>query len=253
MSKGKLHQLLAVEPEIKSGEEKVRKETIKTFTGKQGHYDGLIRKYTPNGENEKESVEEEKIVVDTVTDKLEYTQTSIIRLLDFNLQKELANTKAKADIIVEDNEGKETTIATDLPATVLLNLESRLKDIRSIYNAIPTCDPSTTLIKDVNNKNRYISKTPDVRVRTKKTPRVIVKYQATKEFAAQTDLIYEDLPCGTIETTQYSGRLTPAEKSQLLGRIDELIRGVKTARQKANDVEVDKEKIGKKLFNYIHG
>lgn len=250
---GKLHQHLAVESDLKSGEDKIRRECIKTFTDKTSHFDGLSQIFNPIEENTTRIVEDEKHIVDTVVDKLEYTQKAIVKLLDFNYQKEKANTVAKADIIVEDEDGNETTIKQDVPATMLLNLESRLKDVRTIYNAIPTCDPNKRWVKDASEQNIYITEKPETRQRTKKTAKVVVKYEATKEHPAQTEMIGEDVPTGTLEITHKSGRLTPATKSKLLDRIDTLIRGVKKARQRANDVELESVKIGKELFNYIHG
>jgi hypothetical protein len=249
---GKLHQHLAVEPDIKGREEKVRKECIKTFKDRQSHFDGFVETFKPVEENKTDEVEKEKHVVETVQSKLDYVQGSIIKLIDFVYQKELANTTAKADIKVEDEEGKEHELGKDVPATVLLNLESRLKDIRSIYDSIPTCDPAKKWFENKNAANQYITN-PEKRTRTKKTPKPIVLHPPTKEHPAQTQLIHEDIETGKLEIIHMTGRLTPAQKSKLLGRIDDLIQAVKKARQRANDVDMSNVKIGKELFNYIHG
>lgn len=252
MAKGKLHQLLAVEPDIKGLEEKVRKEAIKTFKDKTSHFDGLVQEFKSNEENGTDVIDEQKHVVTTVSSKLKYTQKSIIKLLDFTYQKELANTNAKADLVIENKEGDPTIIAKDIPATVLLNFESRLKDIRSIYDAIPTCDPSKVWKENPSETDQYITDI-EKKFRTRKTPKVIVKYEATKEHPAQTELINVDNIIGEIQITHKSGRMTPADKSKLLEKIDTLIQATKQARQRANDVEVDAVKIGKEIFNYIHG
>jgi len=249
---GKLHQHLAVENDVKSGEEKIRSECMATFTKKQHHFDGLISTYKPDKEEEQNQVLDDKHIVETVQSKLDYTQGAIIRLLDFNLQKEVTNTKAKSDLVIEDNDGKEVTIAQGIPATMLLNLEKRMLKVRDLYNAIPTCDPAKVWEKD-DNEGIYRAQTPETKIKTKKTPTSYVKAEATEKHPAQIEFWFEDVRVGIVETVHKTGRLTPAEKSNLLDRIDILIRGIKKSRQKANDFDIENVKIGKKLFNYIHG
>ena len=44
---GKLHALLAVEPDKKGAAEKILAETINTFNKKQDHFTGQLRQYAP--------------------------------------------------------------------------------------------------------------------------------------------------------------------------------------------------------------
>ena len=44
---GKLHELLAVEPDLKGASEKIIGETINTFTKKQHHFIGRHKSYQP--------------------------------------------------------------------------------------------------------------------------------------------------------------------------------------------------------------
>lgn len=253
---GKLHQHLAVESDVKGAEEKIRKECFKTFSSKSAHYDGHYNIFKPleaTVDGDGSEIEEEKHIVDTVPHKLAYIQTSIVRLIDFILQKEIANTNAKADLVIEEDDGTETIIAENIPATMLLTLEKKLIQIRDLYNTIPTCDPLKRWIKDPTEDHRYITEKPETRIRSKKTAKPIVLYDATDKHPAQTQMINEDIPYGKLEITHKSGRMTSADKSGLMERIDTLIRGIKKSRQKANDQELTNDKIGKKLFNYIHG
>jgi hypothetical protein len=46
--------------------------------------------------------------------------------------------------------------------------------------------------------------------------------------------------------------ITPARKSELLDRIDKLLRAVKKARQRANGTEVVKVNVGKSIMDFIN-
>jgi hypothetical protein len=46
--------------------------------------------------------------------------------------------------------------------------------------------------------------------------------------------------------------ITPAQKAELLERIDNLQRAVKIARQKANEQEVQKTRVANKIFDYVN-
>lgn len=71
-----------------------------------------------------------KAMVTTVFDKLIYNAASNVRAIDSYYQKEATNQEARADIIID-----ETTLAMSVPATVLLGLETRLAELRKVYEA----------------------------------------------------------------------------------------------------------------------
>lgn len=244
----KLHEVLAVEGSLKGTSEKVIKECQKVFGTKQTHFIGHIKTYTPLNADDTETIPEDRLeLVTTVNDKLSYIQESIIDALDAMYQKESTNTLAKADIIIDDE-----IIETDVPAVVLLTLETRLKQIRECYDQALTYDPSKKWVKDDNEIN--IWKTDPVEtIRTKKVAKPITLSPATKEHKAQVQLFTEDIKVGTWSTIYRTGCISPREKHEYLKRIDVLIRAVVKARQRANDQEVKNVVIGKKLFNYIHG
>ena len=52
-------------------------------------------------------------------------------------------------------------------------------------------------------------------------------------------------------TTTWSGMISSAQKSAILGRMDKLIRATKKARQRANTQEVVKVTISKKLIDFL--
>lgn len=244
----KLHEVLAVESDLKEVSKKVSEEAKKTFSGKPQHFLGAIRSVQMFDENAPVEADQHQAMVTTVHDKLDYLREHVSKFLDVVLQKESTNQVARADIIVDDQ-----TIASDVPATYLLGLESKLADLRHVYDQIPTLQPGVEWELDASRgEGVYRSKYPEEKVKTAKTVRHKVLYEATKEHPAQIEKWTEDEKVGKITINTWSSMLTPAEKSKLLGRIDKLIRAVKKARQRANGETVLKAEIGSSLFGYIH-
>ena len=92
----------------------------------------------------------------------------------------------------------------------------------------------------------------DLLKRTKKEKKVFIKYDATKEHPAQTELLDQDVVIGTIQEQEWSGLITPAAKSDYLSKVEDIGRAVRQARSRANDAEVDKnKKIGSAILSYI--
>ncbi len=247
----KLHEVLAVESGLQTTAKKINEETVRTFEKKDEHFVETTREVTHFAEDDhKLDTTETKSMVTTVFDKLLYAAGPNIRALDAYLQKEATNQKASADIMVGDQ-----TLAENVPATVLLGLETKLAELRAVYEHIPTLAPGPTWVADRARRAAggvWRADKPDVTFRTKKTVRPIVMSPATEHHPAQVQAISEDVPVARITTQHWSGMITSAEKSDLLGRIDRLLRAVKRARQRANNTEVEKRNIGKVLFDFIH-
>ena len=243
---GKLHELLAVEPDLKGASEKIIGETINTFTKKQHHFIERIKSYQPKDEDGDTFAAEKQEMVTTVPKKLDHTQEVVVRYLDGMAQKEFTNTEATAVLEVD---GK-PLIDMPLPATLLLALEGRLKQLREVYNAIPTLDPSETWHWD--DKTKTYEAEAKQTYKAKKVYRNHVKAPATDKHPAQVETYTEDERVGTWTEKKWSGMVTPAEKALLLERLDVLARAVKQARQRANDTEVKKLSVGDALFNFIN-
>jgi hypothetical protein len=241
-----LHALLAVEPDLKGKSEKIIQETINTFKGKQAHFKSLNRNYEPVKEDGLKLPSEEKEMVDTVTDKLAYTQKNLIKTIDTVFQKELTNLEAKADLEVDG-----IVLAENVPATALLNLETRLKKVRDVYQAIPTLPPGKLWEKDPEREHVYRTQ-PLQKHKMEKELHPVELSPATDKHPAQVEKVYKDVAVGVWTEIERNSSWTSAEKSEKLGRIDTLIEGVKQSRQAANTTLVRKDKIGKILFDYIN-
>jgi len=243
----KLHELLAVEGDLEGTYRKILEETKTTFTKKTDHFMGFVRKLQLFDEEAVPVAPDYKELDTTVEAKLDYQKGHVIRYLDAVLQKELTNTAAKADLIVD---GKK--IAKELPATFLLGLETKLKHIREVYANIPTLQPGIKWEKDEDKGSGvYITVNPEETYQTEKIVEPVVMYEATKEHPAQVKEAAKTIKTGKYKRTVWSGMLSPAEKSTVLGRIDKLIRAAKKARQRANTTEVIKATVAKEIFDFI--
>jgi len=242
----KLHEILAIEAGVKSTADSTLNEAVNTFTRKHEHFNGQTRKYTPLQEDGMPLADEHKPVVSTVKEKLDYVQDHLVRALDCLYQKEFANTLAKADIILG------STVILNVPATILLNFEKKFKEIRAMYQTIPTLDPGREWIKDTSSANIYVSLHDTESIKTDKTTIPVILAPATDKHPAQVKEVNKDIPVGKWNTIYRSGSITPLEKSQLLAKIDIVIRELTQARQRANDQVVEKITIAEEIFAFIN-
>lgn len=246
----KLHEILAVEGDLDGTAKLVMDEAVATFSKKPDHFVRLERTQEMFDEDrQRENTSESKEMVTTVADKLDYLRKPIGKWWDNFVKKEATNQVAKADVVIDGQ-----TLLTGLPATALLGLETKLKRLRAVYETIPTLQPGRNWEHDPDQgPHIYRARDDEIRSKTEKQLRFTVMVPATEQHPAQVEKTYVDAPIGTITVRAWSGMISPAEKSEFLERIDNLIRAVKKARQRANTTEAVSVKVADQLFNYIHG
>jgi len=254
MAKGKLHELIAVEKDLKQVSNKVVIECSKTLKARSAHFLEQSKKYEPKDQEDQDIPDQEFIpMVTTVRDKLDYVEEHLVKQLDAVLQKESTNTQAKADLVITDSKGQEKTLLADVPVTVLVQYEGILENMRNnIYNVIPTLDPGREWTQDETNDKVWKANTVE-RVRTKKVPSVLKLAEATEHHKEQVQVVQVDQTVGTWKNDVRSGAFSPKQKSEILSRVEELLAGVKKARARANDIQVVEANIGREMFNYING
>jgi len=246
----KLHEIIAIEPDLAATARKLAAEAIVTFVKKADHFVESHKELRMfDDARSRENTVDHKPLVTTVGDKLKYVQRHVVKYFDAFATKEATNQAAWADLVVDGQ-----VIAAQVPATMLLGLETRLKELRPLYEAIPTLNPGTIWEPDTSRgAGIYKASRSETRFRTEKTPMHKVLYEATKEHPAQIERWTQDVSIGEITYDQWSGMITPAAKSKLLERLDVLVRAIKKARQRANTTEAIKLPIGAQIFNFING
>ncbi len=241
----KLHEILAIEGDLKSRALKTLGEAASLFKNGAGKLLGQISIYHPVTDDEEQLESKVTNMVTTVDQALALVSADFSGWVDCAIQKEVTNGKTLAKIKIN---GKNIS----LPSTALLNLEKKLQALRIVYKAIPINDVTSVWEWDADNEC-FRSARPEVRRKTKKVMRAFVAYEANENHPAQVNVYHEDILVGRWETIKQSGMITPKDHRQRLERLDELLRQVKQAIRRANDIDVVQIKVGENILAYING
>lgn len=245
----KLHEMLAVEPSLRTQAEVTRTDLTSTFEKKRHHFEERINTFKSAKDGVPDREESKLDMQSTVGKELDWIAEKLTKIIDLGHQIDMANTQAKADVVLEDG----ATILKDVPTTSLMQLAHRLDEVQKLVHAIPTLDPAKGFRPDPDRGVGYFKARIAVRDKTEKVTKPLVLYAATEKHPAQVEKLITDDIVGQVETAEWSGLIHTAEKGLMLDRVENLIRAVKRARSRANDLEFDvrEHKIGQKLLNYV--
>lgn len=239
----KLNKIVAVEKAVKSS-------TYKKFTKvhqqlqKSGLLSGISRTYRPKDDGDDLLPAEQTRVQLRAQDALDDAVEVLTRLFDVVATKDWGNTRAVADVVV-----KGEVLVEKAPVTYLLFLEKQLSDLHTFIEKLPVLDGSEIWQWDANQACYATS--PMETHRTKKVPRVLVKYEATEEHPAQTEVWHEDVVVGYWRTVKFSGALPAQRVKRLLQRVELLQDAVKHAREEANSLNVQDVNVGAKVLHWL--
>ena len=242
----KLNQIVAVVNGKKSRSQKALTEIYKKLQ-KPSLFDGISRTYQPLDEDGETQPPEKKNVQYKAKQAIAEAQAALLDLLNVAATQDWCNRQAQANIEVDGQ-----VILADVPVTYLLFLEKQLTDIHTFVAQIPTLDPAETWHWDAA-ADCFAAETTFSN-RTKKVPRSHILVKATEEHPAQAEMYHEDVKVGEWRTTKFSSALPAQEKNEILERVRKLQEAIKYARERANDMEVEKEqKIGNQVFDFVFG
>lgn len=244
----KLHEVLAVEDSNKKAANKLIDESMRTLN-KDSLFSGQVRKLEMFREEDKNSeTTDYQELTTTVDENLDYLVKPVAAYWNTVGTKDATNQQAKAALIVE---GK--VLGENLPATFLLGLESKLAKLREVYMAIPTLEPGINWVHDDTDREGVFKTEHDtIQMKSVKDFDFRTVAAATVEHPAQVAKVERTLDIGRYVTSKYSGKMTPLEKANRLERIDTLLKAVKVARMRANNIDVEQVKIGEDLLKYIN-
>lgn len=242
----KLNQINAIVTARKNDAEKHITELYKLIQ-KDALFAGRERTYRPFDEvNGQKQPPESQRVQQRVDDLIRQAREKWNELWNLVYTQDTGNQQARADIVVD---GK--TLMSNVPVTSLLFLDKQVNDLATFVSKLPTPDPAEEWIHDPNT-GLLRSKAAES-LRTSKEPTVIVKYEATEKHPAQTELFTKDVPVGTWTQILYSGCLPVDRKNAILARIHKLQDAIKVAKEQANLLEVERQKIGEPLLGFVFG
>jgi len=239
----RLNQIIAVQ----AGKKSQAKETLTEAYHKLKKAEllnGIVRTYQPRDEGGEPQPEERKQVQLKVNELIRSVARDLAEMFDVVATQDTANCQARADVVVEGR-----ALLHKIPVTHLLFLEKQLVDLRTFVDSLPVLDTAEEW-EYKPETDCYVSR-PSRSNRTKKVPRNHIKYEATKEHPAQVEMYMEDVWVGTWTTTKFSGAVPQATKNAMLERVRKLLDAVKAAREEANSLEVQPQKLGATLLSYI--
>ncbi|MHC4697540.1 MAG: DUF7873 family protein [Planctomycetota bacterium] len=244
MAESTLHQIIA----LASGK-KTRAERVLTKAHHGWNADalsGITRSYKPIDEDGQRLPSEGKHVHVRVEEKVRDVISALTDYYDVVCMQELGNTRAHADVTIG-----EERLLTCVPVTVLLFLERQLQNLHTFAKEMPTLAADREWHWDAN-RGCYAT-APRGTVKTAKLPKVIVKYEATKEHPAQTELVTIDTPVGEWTTVDFSGAIPVDDKREIIVRIERLLDAVKQSREQANSEKVENAALGGVVLDYVFG
>lgn len=243
-----IHELLAVEGDLEAEGGSRLKGATSAFSNKPNLFQGAQSTTMLYDEGARQPQPEQTVVEETVPGVLEHVFEALKQTYNVSFSKDRANQNAVASVIIDGE-----ILIEDAPVTWLLNMETKLKRVRIMLDAIPTLRPGIRWVKDETHELEDVFITAnDVEVpKTKKVRKFISIAKATKEHPEQVAEDTETQVVGHITKVQWSSLISPHEKSKLIEKLDKLLRAVKKARQQANTTSVESSNAGGKIASYL--
>lgn len=239
----KLNQIIAI---VAGKKTKAQKLLTAIHHGwREDRLSGISRTYFPKDEDGEVFPPENRSVQIRVDRVISDAKPFLEDFINLVTTQEQANTQAKATITIN---GK--VIANLVPVTVLLFLEKQLVGLKTLVENLPLLPMDKTW--SYNQNIACFESGEEETTKTRKIPKVLVKYEATKEHPAQTEVYPYDEVVGRWRTVHFSGSIPKASQEQMLKRVDQLVEAVKIAREEANNQDVVMEsEIGKSVLDFI--
>jgi hypothetical protein len=242
----KLNQVNALVTARKGDAEKQVSELMKLMQ-KEQLFTGRERTYRPMDEvNGQKLPPESQRVQQRADDLIRQAREKWIELWNLVLTQDTGNQAARADIVVNGN-----VVLPNVPVTSLLFLDKQVNELEAFVAKLPTPDPAEEWTHDPNSG--LLRGKAAESIRTSKEPTVIVKYPATTEHPAQTELFTKDVPVGTWTQILYSGCISTDRKNAILARVRKLQDAIKVAKEQANLMDIDRQKAGEPLLGFVFG
>jgi hypothetical protein len=240
-----LHQILAlVQPKssdsaltalFKTYMERVSKEDL--LIAKSAHFELVDEK--DNTPAPQDVVNDNTLMTFNTRNEVSQLLDQLAPILDLEFDMALGNQQAGEPILVDghslfnDADGK----PLKLPVLFLLTLEKYLDTLFDFVNKMATLPTRWTWTFD-GNEGVYISN-PTVKEYSRKTPKSLTKYEATKEHPAQCEVYHVESVYGKATRVQRCSAISSETKRKTLARISAIREAVNKARTTANCLRVE--------------
>lgn len=245
----KLHELLAVEKDLHGQADACRADLKGTFEKKAHHFTKKVVTLKSLKDSVSDKVESQLNLETTVRKELKWIAEKLAKAIDLGHHIDIANITAASDVVLEDG----TILLKSVPTTSLLRLQHRVTEVRDLVHAIPTLDPAKNFVEDRSEGDDIYKADPAERRLGEKQFRFIVMVPPTDKHPAQVKELMEDVPISISLTQEWSSLLTVGGKGDMLDRVEDVLRAIKKARARANEMEIDvrQNKIGDAVLGYI--
>lgn len=239
----KLNQILAIEKGVK-------KRTADTITelhrvsANGAVFSGITKTYEVLKEGNLPQPPQSMKVQRIAEEMFDEAKKALTELFDVTATKDWGNQLAKADLVVDGQ-----AILKGVPATYLLFLDKQLSDLRDLIGKCATLDESVDWSADPNSG--LFRSAPVKSHTTNKVQEPIVVVPATEHHPAQVQVMTRDVVVGEWTTVRHSGALPLPRKKLLLERVQKLLDAVKVALEAANMTEVENQRVGANVLDYI--
>lgn len=243
-----LHEILAVEKTRSGAAKDSIGETKKKFTNSSQYFAGRSRTLTmfsdsPENAALQAAESSQQLPTTNVVDTLAYTMALWAQAQDVRATKDLTNTVACADVMMNG-----AVLLAAVPADTLMGLIAQAKDIKEMLALAPTLDPTKQWLK--NDAGFYMS--PVVTsVKSKKEEYGLELSPATDKHPAQVKPSTREVPVGKFEDQVFSTLWTTNQKAAALTWVDDLMAELQAALQRANQVEIKPSKVGSQVMTAL--
>jgi hypothetical protein len=167
-------------------------------------------------------------------------------LMDLTLTKDVADTEATADVVVDGS-----VLLADVPVSHLLWLEKQAAHLLAVFQAIPVQSAAENWATANNLPvGQYRTDTVETES-TRKNHEWITVVPNSPEHAAQIRENVQDVVSGHWRTVKYTAALPVAQRTELVARAGKLLDAIKMAVTEANHQTVTDEHEGAAIFGFL--
>lgn len=243
MVKVRLNQIVALNAPKKAEFQKFLGDYYKQFQKVEPFF-GLEKTYEPlDSEGEQLPPESAKVQL-KVSDILDNVKQPWVDMFDVVLTNDKGNCVACANITVDD-----VIIARDVPISTLLFLEKRLEDWKNVIDKIPVLPLSDSW--NFNNSSGLYETEEKKTSRSKKIEKPLIIVPPTDKHPAQAKTVEEVIPVGVWTQRKLSSALPITYVEKLKKNLAKLREAVIKAREEANSIQIDQQKAGSEVLNYL--
>ena len=241
----KLNQIIAIEKSVKSQSFQELTEAHQSLQ-KPALLAGISRTYRPKDEEGEQLPPESTRVQLKAQDVIRETTASLTRLFDVTATKDWANCVAKADVVVDGR-----TLLRQVPATYLLFLEKQLVDLHTFVKKLPVLDASEAWSFDASTGRLCDGACADAQ--DEEDAAQPCQGGGDREASRAGRGVLRGRHCRLLAHGEILGALPAQRGNELLPACERLQEAVKFAREEANSIEVEDQKVGAAFFDYLFG